>query len=1515
MNFNNDNSSQITASIQSTADNYIGIVYSNVLNSYQTSLVPSTILYGIGSNLTLINYLTLSNLPSYSITGANNGSLSFTNGTLTLSMPTNYSTNMTLSNLITPTSFIYKGIELSSNLNYLSNLNSSGSLTNYLSNIGGTLTGPLTGTIINATSSLQEGGIDLSNKYLNINCNSSNALTASNLIGNPNINVSNIVSLGIVGIGITNPSTSDLLTLRTSISSSNADINFINNVSSNTIIGVGGSSSSTLNSSYSNNFFIHARCNIILNANSNSVSTNPHLFISTSGNIGIGTNILEQKFTVEGTTPSIIRVQTNTNNINQVSGIEFGIPAFSSAKCAKITSTTDSGDANNLRFYTNATSGISATERLTILSNGNIGIGTNNPTSRLHIFETTGTDATTSTGSLIIQHANSGGVSSITFPSTVASANGDYAYIKYIENVSSTSSFTQFNYFNATSNQTGALIIGCENDASIAGPDSVIINPAGNIALVPRNNITYITGRIGIGITNPSTTDLLTLKTSSTTSDTDINFINNLNSNAIIGVGGSSSLSLNSSYSNNFFIHARCNIILNANSNSISNDPHLFISTSGNIGIGTSTNLNNTLTIDGSLSVSNIISLGSISGIGSNLTLVNYNNLSNLPNLGIYALSSSLSSYQSNLNASTTLLGIGSNLTLINYNNLSNLPNLGVYALSSSLGAYQSNLTASTNINVANITSTGTISGTTINASGNLQEAGININTKYLLNAGGTLTGVLNLTGLSSGNNPLYISSTNTTANNCIHIKNNSTFQAFIGIGGTAFSGNYANNLFIESASSSIVFNTGGNTSTSVPRMFINSSGNVGINTTNPGNILQVGDGARFRVSNGTTDYSLLGSKNTDDTNNTRIVISGHQRPSFSGNIDLVTTTNGSHIFNNGSTELMRLLSTGNLAIGITNPSVNDLLTLRTSLSSSNTNINFINNINSNAIIGVGGSTSTSLNSSYSNNFFIHARCNIILNANNNTISNLPHLFISTTGNIGIGTSTNLNSNLTINGSLSASNITINNSGTNKIIFNDAFQDIKIQLNSGYGLGIQANTLLYSSLNTHRFMTGATQTMILDNLGNLTTTKNIDCGGGIAINGSNAFYNISDVDAGNLTNTYINFKMAGATNDWCYLRQIGAPETFKLTFDFLDDLDARFCIRSITSTNNPDTIKEVFTVDNGNVGIGTNNPISKLHIHTNLNSEVVGIKITDLTTGAGNADGFGIFKNASHETWIQNYEVANLYLDTAGNNTIFNVAGSERMRITNTGNVAIGITNPSVNDLLTLRTSLSSSDTDINFINNLNSNAIIGVGGSTSTSLNSSYQNNLFIHALCNIVLNANNNTSATNPHLFISTNGKIGIGISNPSSSYALTVSSNLYVLGTIYSTGDIAAFFSDDRLKTKISTINNPLNIINNLSGFKFLPNEIANSYGIYNDKIDIGLSAQEVQKVLPEIVSIAPFDREEINGKTISKSGKDYLTIKYDKLIPVLVESIKELNKKINNITENFENRIKNIENKLL
>ena len=78
------------------------------------------------------------------------------------------------------------------------------------------------------------------------------------------------------------------------------------------------------------------------------------------------------------TNNNLIRIETDTNNISQTSGIEFGIPAFNSATRSKITSTTFSGDASDLQFYTSSSTN-NSTARLTINQNGNVGIGNTNP--------------------------------------------------------------------------------------------------------------------------------------------------------------------------------------------------------------------------------------------------------------------------------------------------------------------------------------------------------------------------------------------------------------------------------------------------------------------------------------------------------------------------------------------------------------------------------------------------------------------------------------------------------------------------------------------------------------------------------------------------------------------------------------------------------------------------------------------------------------------------------------------------------------------------------------------------------------------------------------------------------------------------------------------------------------------------------------------------------------------------------------------------------------------------------
>jgi len=104
----------------------------------------------------------------------------------------------------------------------------------------------------------------------------------------------------------------------------------------------------------------------------------------------------------------------------------------------------------------------------------------------------------------------------------------------------------------------------------------------------------------------------------------------------------------------------------------------------------------------------------------------------------------------------------------------------------------------------------------------------------------------------------------------------------------------------------------------------------------------------------------------------------------------------------------------------------------------------------------------------------------------------------------------------------------------------------------------------------------------------------------------------------------------------------------------------------------------------------------------------------------------------------------------------------------------------------------------------------------------------------------------------------------------------------GEIRATGNITAYFSDDRLKNKLSQLDLVVEKLKTLDTFYYEPNQTAMELG-YEKVKDIGLSAQQVQNIFPEIVVPAPIDEQ-------------YLTVRYEKLIPVLIKAINELSEKI-------------------
>ena len=104
----------------------------------------------------------------------------------------------------------------------------------------------------------------------------------------------------------------------------------------------------------------------------------------------------------------------------------------------------------------------------------------------------------------------------------------------------------------------------------------------------------------------------------------------------------------------------------------------------------------------------------------------------------------------------------------------------------------------------------------------------------------------------------------------------------------------------------------------------------------------------------------------------------------------------------------------------------------------------------------------------------------------------------------------------------------------------------------------------------------------------------------------------------------------------------------------------------------------------------------------------------------------------------------------------------------------------------------------------------------------------------------------------------------------------------GEIRATNDVTAYYSDKKLKDFHGNIDSALDKVNQLNGYYFTENETAKKLGYNNDKRQVGVSAQEVEAVLPEIVTAAPISDE-------------YLTVKYEKLAPLFIEAIKEIDKK--------------------
>ena len=124
-------------------------------------------------------------------------------------------------------------------------------------------------------------------------------------------------------------------------------------------------------------------------------------------------------------------------------------------------------------------------------------------------------------------------------------------------------------------------------------------------------------------------------------------------------------------------------------------------------------------------------------------------------------------------------------------------------------------------------------------------------------------------------------------------------------------------------------------------------------------------------------------------------------------------------------------------------------------------------------------------------------------------------------------------------------------------------------------------------------------------------------------------------------------------------------------------------------------------------------------------------------------------------------------------------------------------------------------------------------------------------------------------------------------------TFSSGIEVNGQIRATNQVIAYYSDERLKDFDGKIDSALDKVMQLNGYYYTGNDRAKELGFEGDHKQVGVSAQEVMKVMPEVVQDAP-----INSKSEEKD-LDYKTVQYERLVPLLIEAIKELKQEINTL----------------
>lgn len=146
--------------------------------------------------------------------------------------------------------------------------------------------------------------------------------------------------------------------------------------------------------------------------------------------------------------------------------------------------------------------------------------------------------------------------------------------------------------------------------------------------------------------------------------------------------------------------------------------------------------------------------------------------------------------------------------------------------------------------------------------------------------------------------------------------------------------------------------------------------------------------------------------------------------------------------------------------------------------------------------------------------------------------------------------------------------------------------------------------------------------------------------------------------------------------------------------------------------------------------------------------------------------------------------------------------------------------------------------------------------------------------------------------------NGQVAVSTGTIVAGSALSVYGIISTIGSggeIRASSEIVAYYSSDaRLKENVIVISNPIEMLNQIRGVYFdwtdkHIEERGGADGVFVRKHDVGVIAQEIESILPEIVTTRD------NG---------YKAVKYEKLVPLLIEAIKEQQKTIDTLVKDLD-----------